>query len=465
MLHPQAQPDRDDQPLGSSRARHLGRRKWTNRLRTLALVAAAFAGGVVSTHLADARSASETQSPYQPIDELSRVLLLVEHNYVVPADRTKLLDGALRGMVEGLDPHSSYMDPSEYAAFQSDTEGKFGGVGVEVDLRDDVVTVIAPIEGSPAAEAGIQAGDKILAVDGQPLRGKKMDRIVDMMRGEPGTKVHLTIGREGKDELVELDLVRKIVRVASVEGKRLDGDIGYVRLKQFQETTHEDLLKVVGALRKDEKPLRGILLDMRYNPGGLVDQAELVADEFLSSGIIYSTRHRGQILDQVSAAAGGALEDLPLVVLVNEYSASAAELVAGALQDHKRATIVGGVTYGKGSVQTIFELSSGGGLRLTTMRYYTPNGVAIQANGVDPDVLIRGKKPPTIVREADLDGHLSAESTRQPRPDQVIADEPADAGPPLLRLSEVPVNPPSAKDFALAKAYDVLVKKLPKTDP
>lgn len=429
--------------------------KWKSAATKLAMVGAAFLGGVVVSDWAHAKP--ETPSPYLPFDQMSRVLLMVEHNYVEPAQREKLLDGAMRGMVTELDPHSSYMNAQEFEEFQDDTEGKFAGIGVEVDLRDELVTVIAPIEGSPAARAGIKSGDRILAVDNRPLRGTKLDRIVDMMRGAAGTKVSLTVGREGATEPLHFDIIREIVRVSSVETKVLEKNVLYLRLKQFQETTHEELLKTVGKARKEANgPFSGILLDMRYNPGGLVDQAELVADEFLSSGVIYSTRHRGRVLDLVEASEGGALVGPPTVILMNEYTASAAELVAGALQDHERAKVVGALSFGKGSVQTIFELPGGTGLRLTTMRYYTPDGRAIQAQGIDPDILIKPAKKADVVRERDLEGALSAESGGKKR-GQIVVEAPA-AGetPPSLRVADIPTDPATGKDFVLAQAYAAL---------
>ena len=401
----------------------------------------------------------EPTSPYLPFDQMARVLLMVEHSYVEPADRERLLDGAMRGMVSELDPHSSYMNPEEFAEFQSDTEGQFAGIGVEVDVRDDRVTVVAPIDGSPAATAGVLPGDQILAVNGRPVRGTKIERIVDLMRGEPGTTVRVLIGRSGVDEPISLEITRAIVRVASVEGKRLEGGVAFIRLKQFQESTHEELLRVVADLRKQSPaPIERVLLDMRYNPGGLVDQAELVADEFMPRGVIYSTRHRGSVLDVVEATAGGALSRAKVVILVNEYSASAAELVAGALQDQGRAKVVGTVTFGKGSVQTIFELPGGAGLRLTTMRYYTPNGRAIQAQGIDPDVLIQPAKATDPIRERDLDGHLEAEAKVASRPNQEVVVAPASTAQPTVRLTDVPQNPATGKDFALAKAYEVVLR-------
>ena len=406
-----------------------------------------------------ANAAPEPTSPYLPFDQMARVLLMVEQSYVEPADRERLLDGAMRGMVSELDPHSSYMNADEFAEFQSDTEGQFAGIGVEVDVRDDRVTVVAPIEGSPAAKAGIVPGDQILAVSGKPLRGSKIEKIIDLMRGAPGTSVKLLIGRKGADEPISMEITRAIVRVASVEGKRLDQGVVYIRLKQFQENTHEELLRVVASLRKEsEAPIDRVLLDMRNNPGGLVDQAELISDEMLSDGIIYSTRHRGQILDMVKATAGGSLASAKIVVLVNEYSASAAELVAGALQDHGRATVVGALTFGKGSVQTIFELPGGAGLRLTTMRYYTPKGRAIQAQGIDPDVLVRPAKSTETTRESDLDGHLVAEAAGPTRPGQEVVDAPPSTAPPTLRLSDIPNDPSKGTDFVLGKAFEVALR-------
>lgn len=403
---------------------------------------------------------TQAQSAYLPFDQMSRVLVLVEHNYVEPAQREKLVDGALRGMVENLDPHSSYMNAEEFLQFQSDTEGKFGGIGVEVDLRDDLVTVIAPIEGSPAARAGIRPGDRILKVDGQALRGR-VDKIVHLLRGEAGTPVKLTIGREGVDDPIEMSITREVVRVSSVEAKRLDGDVLYIRLKQFQETTHEELLRDVAKVRAEKAgPLRGVLLDMRYNPGGLVDQSELVADEIMNSGVIYSTRHRGEVLDLVEATPGGALVGLPVVTLVNEYTASAAELVAGALQDSGRSTVIGAATFGKGSVQTIFELPGGAGLRLTTMRYYTPGGRAIQAQGIEPDVIIRPEKEADVVRERDLEGHLAAESRGASRKQEIVKAPPSPEPFTPIRVAEIPPDPTKGKDFALAEAFRRLKQKL-----
>ncbi len=431
-------------------------RRW---LRTPLLVAAAFAGGA-ATNLLTASATPQGESPYLPFDQMGRVMVMVENGYVDVAHQDKLVDGAIKGMVAELDPHSSYMNPAEFADFQSDTQGKFGGIGVEVDQHEDSITVIAPIEGSPAARAGIQSGDRIVSVDGKLIRGIRIDKLVDLMRGDPGTKVRLGILRGDKPEIVYFDLVREVVHVASVEARRLAGDVLYVRLKQFQENTHAELLDAIAKVRSEASaPLTGVILDMRYNPGGLVDQAEGVADEIMNDGVIYSTRRRGEVVDQVEATRGGALADLPVVALVNEYSASAAELVAGALQDSHRATIVGAQTFGKGSVQTIFDLPGGAGLRLTTMRYYTPSGRSIQAQGILPDVIVRpaNAKPDEVVRESDLEGHLAAETGGATHP-TVTVEGPAETIA-AIRVAEIPADPTTGKDFTLAEGYRRLREK------
>ena len=424
------------------------------------MIAAAFAGGALTAHVGHATS--EAQSPYAPLSQMARVLVFMENQYVDPVERETILDGAIKGMVAELDPHSAYMNPKDFALFNEDTEGTFGGIGVEVDFKDERILVIAPIPGSPAARAGIRSGDQIVAVDHRLLRGLAIDAIVRLMRGPPKSHVKVTVKRKGKDEPLYFDLVREHIHVRSVEGKRLEGGVAYLRLKQFQQGCHQELLEEVGRLRQaSSEPLTGVILDMRSNPGGLIDEAEGVADEFLSSGSIYSTRHRGKILDEIYAHRGGALADLPAVVLVNEYSASSAELVAGALQDNERATVVGARTFGKGSVQTIFALPGGAGLRLTTMRYYTPNGRAIQAAGIEPEVLVRYQEddkgaPP--LRENDLAGHLAAETGDGPsRANRVVV---GDKRPDYTPIGEVAGDPHAGKDLALQVAYDTVRGKV-----
>src|SRR5579859_93750 len=356
-------------------------RRFSPLTRLLLLSGCAFAGGACATTLSGGARPAHGDTPYAAVEQLGRVLVEVENEYVDPVDRAKLVNGAIKGMVAELDPHSSYMAPEEFQAFENDTEGQFGGVGVEVESRNDQLIVIAPIEGSPADRAGIKSGDLIISVDGKDPNCEPLDKLVKRLRGAPGTHVKLGARRAGVAEILTFDLVREIVRVPSVTSKLLVDRVAYVRVKQFQEHTHDELIAAAAKLRaRAGGPLAGVVLDLRANPGGLVDQAADVADEFLEGGTIYTTRHRDKVIEEVTARAGGAFAREPCVVLVSQWTASASELVAGALQDHKRASIVGEPTFGKGSVQAILSLPGGAGMRLTISRYYTPNGHAIQAD-------------------------------------------------------------------------------------
>lgn len=408
-------------------------------------------------------SAPPEPDPYQLLDQVGRVLEIVENEYFEPVDRSLLLEGALRGMVGSLDPHSAYLAAQDFTIFQGDTEGRFGGIGVEVDFDEGRITVIAPVEGSPADRAGIRPGDVIVAIDGQPIRGKRPDALVKQMRGEAGSHVTISVRRQGEKSLLEFDLVREVIAVASVAGKLLDGHVAYLRVKSFQQGTHTELLATVGKLRREAAgPLQGVLLDLRNNPGGLVSEAVAVADEFLKEGVIFSTRHRGRVLQEARATRLGALTQGPVVVLLNEFSASAAELLAGALKDNFRANVVGTKSFGKGSVQTIIDLPEGAGLKLTTALYYTPNGRAIQAQGIEPDVLVEpgyvAAKGYQVVREQDLEGHIPAQSPQEQGPQKKEPKEPA-APEQELHLGvarNVPRNPTGGRDFALSIAYQLV---------
>jgi carboxyl-terminal processing protease len=439
------------------------RGRWTKSLAFLT----AFGGGLLVASASQA--ISKEQSPYAAVGQLARVLVLVENNYVEPVDRERVLRGAIKGMVAELDPHSAYMPPEDFKEFQSETEGSFGGVGIEVDFRTDVIIVVAPIEGSPAARAGIRSGDRIVGVDGKPTRGQSLERIVRTMRGTPGTRVRLTVQRPGVEHPIDFDLVREQVRVTSVVGQRLEGDIAYLRIKQFSSGTHDEFLRAIGRVRGQESgPIAGVVLDMRSNPGGLVEQATALADDLLDRGTIYTTRHRAQVVEDVKAHLGGPFATTPIVVLVNEYTASAAELVAGALQDQKRAVIVGATTFGKGSVQSILELPGGAGLKLTTMLYYTPNGRSIQAQGIVPDVQVATgtstSSTQAAVRERDIEGHIPQQT--QSNADAGSFGTPADAGagqlsqpggPNPFEISrDIPKNPANGKDLVLSVGYQIL---------
>ena len=467
-------PARDLGRVGAAGARRprapsLGRKVVVGALRWALLPAVTFALGAVASGRR-AEATPEQASPYAMLGQLGRVLVHIENSYVDPVDRTRLVDGAIKGMVEELDPHSGYLRPEEWKLFQSDTEGRFGGVGIEVDGKDNELVVIAPIEGSPAERAGIKSGDRIVSVDGADVRGQGLDKVVKRMRGAIGTKVKLGVRRD--KQTLTFELVRETIHVTSVTHKLLAGNVGYVRIKQFQEGTHGELLRAAGKLRAEAKggKLSGVLLDMRSDPGGLVDEATECADEFLGQGGNYSMRRRGQIIEEARARSGGAFADVPVVALVNEWSASAAELLVGALQDNKRATVVGVNTFGKGSVQTILELPMGAGLKLTTARYYTPSGHAIQADGIHPDVVVEaGRTPdaPQVTREKDLPGHLPAEGSqgagaRGSGAAPTAGD--AGAGPAVSSdlARDVPADPAGSSDVVLRTGYQILMVEVQK---
>ncbi|HEY6077629.1 MAG TPA: S41 family peptidase, partial [Polyangiaceae bacterium] len=457
----------------------------TRRTSLCELGLAAVLGGVVATSVfrtPEAQAKSEWDNPYFPFEQLGRVLAWVENEYVDPVERRRLLEGAIKGMVAELDPHSSYLPAEDYSIFQADTEGHFGGIGVEVDFGDEYITIIAPIEGSPAALSGILPGDRVLAIDNQAVRGKSAADLVRLMRGQPGTKVLLTVRRKAQEKLLYFQLTRQIINVASVASKPLKGNVAYLRIKTFQSGTHAELLDHVKRMREAMRgELTGVVLDMRNNPGGLVNEATAVADEFLTSGVIFTTRRRGKIVDDLRADGLGALRRGPVVVLVNEYSASAAELVAGALQDNKRAPIIGAPTFGKGSVQTIVDLPGGAGLRLTTLRYYTPSGRPIQAQGVKPDILVGGASAALgygVLKERNLEGHLPAveggrspvTSPVEPPPETSGKNDkaPADADPEGTDLGmsrDVPTDPETGGDDALKVGYRVVTGQYSKGTP
>lgn len=421
-----------------------------------------------------AQGATSAESPYDVVRRLGEVLVLVEREYVDPVKRSELLEGSIRGMVQGLDPHSDYLEPKDYAIFKDDTQGQFGGIGVEVDLGPNKITVISPIEGSPAQLAGIQAGDRIIAINGERIRRKKSTELIQLMRGKPGSEVSITVERDGVDAPKVYRLTREVIEVSSVAGKLLDGDIAYLRIKQFQRGSHTELLEKIGTLREASPQFNGVILDLRNNPGGLVDEARGIADEFLTQGTLYTTRHRNRIVDDVGASEGGALTRPPMVVLVNGYSASASELVAGALKDNERATVVGSPTYGKGSVQTIINLSAGTGLRLTTMRYYTPSGHAVQARGILPNITVEKQssadKRGGLVRENELPDHLKADASAQteahpkssPQTTEEASPEPAKSDTHLGVARKVPQNPSRGPDTALSVAYELVLGKATK---
>jgi carboxyl-terminal processing protease len=346
---------------------------------------AAFGLGAVMTVTALAVAAPKHR--FEKLDVFARVLAYVEQNYVEDVDENRLVYGAAKGMVHTLDPHSAFMTPDEYRDMKADTEGEFGGVGVEVDDDGGVIVVIETIPASPAARAGLVKGDRIVAVDDVPTKGQTGS---GRLRGRPGTSLALTVDRVGWGEPRRMTLVRELIHVRAVESSLLPGGVGYVRLKQFQERADEEMAAALTHLQSEAGGhLTGLVLDLRGNPGGLLDQAVKISDLFLSSGVIVTTVGRGgHKLDEERARSYGTWDSFPIVCLVNGASASASEIVAGALQDHRRATILGTTTYGKGSVQSIFDLGDGSGLKLTVARYLTPSGRTIQGKGIAPDRVV-----------------------------------------------------------------------------
>ena len=419
-----------------------------------------------------------TPVPYALIARFAEVLKKIEIEYVDPVSRERLLDGAIRGMVSELDPHSAYMKSDEFKIFRGDTSGEFGGIGVEVDFSNDEVIVMSTVEGAPAERAGVIAGDKILAVDQSPLRGKSAFHIVKLMRGKIGTSLSLLIRpADGAEHRVTLN--REKITVRSVMAKSLDGGLLYLRLRSFQENSHAELLQVLEETQRSKGFTRphGIILDLRNNPGGLVDQAIAIADEFLDSGKIFSTRYRNGLEEIAEATHGGVFTSLPVFVLINEYSASASELLTGALRDSGGAMVVGNRSFGKGSVQTIFELGDGAGMKLTSARYYTPKGTAIQAQGISPDILIidsddidpetgTAQRRQQSFSESDLEGHLLSENpvSAEQTPRLVVITDTAERSEEKLGLAPTHFgviqnpdsNPEHSQDAPLRIAYRLM---------
>lgn len=349
-----------------------------------------------------------------PLDELrlfTEVFQRIKTAYVEPVDDATLLEDALRGMILGLDPHSAYLEPKEFETLQQHTSGEFGGLGIEVGMEDGFVRVITPIDDTPAQRAGVKAGDLITKLDDQPVQGLSLNEAVDLMRGKPGTEVTLTIVRDGEEKPLEISVVRDVIQVASVKSRTIDEEYAYIRVSQFQVNSGKEVHKHVERLL--EKDIKGVVLDLRNNPGGVLQAAVDISDIFLNEGLIVYTEGRlAESEQKFSATSTTLVPDLPMVVLINGGSASASEIVAGALQDQERAVIMGQPSFGKGSVQTILPLTQERALKLTTALYYTPDGRSIQAQGIKPDILVEDaeitlrKDGPQFLKESDLSGHL-----------------------------------------------------------
>ena len=386
-----------------------------------------------------------------PLDELrtfAEVMDRIKAAYVEPVDDKTLLENAIKGMLSNLDPHSAYLGPEDFAELQESTSGEFGGLGIEVGVEDNFIKVVSPIDDTPASRAGIEAGDLIVKINGQPTRGQSMNEAVDKMRGKVGEKITLTLVRDGGNPF-DVTLARAIIQVKSVKAQLLEDGYGYIRITQFQVKTGEEVGKALAKLRKDNgKKLNGLILDLRNNPGGVLQSAVEVADHFLTHGLIVYTK--GRIANselRFNADPADASEGVPLVVLINGGSASASEIVAGALQDQKRGVLMGTDSFGKGSVQTVLPLNNDRALKLTTALYFTPNGRSIQAQGIVPDVEVRRAKitreqDPESFKEADLQGHLGNGNGGADRP---TPSSPAD------RKAR-----PQDDDFQLSQALNLL---------
>lgn len=398
-------------------------------VRTIVLILMAFFAGLVINNngfrwvLALPKDASDK---YEKLKIFTDVLAYVERNYVEPVNTEKLIYGAIQGMIQSLDAHSSFMTADVFKELQVETKGSFEGLGIEITIKDGVLTVVSPIDDTPAFRAGLKAGDQILKIEKESTKDMPLMEAIKRLRGPKGTKVTLTIMRKGWTEPKEITITRDVIPIASVKYEKLPDGLGYIRIKSFQETTSQDLEKALRELEKAPGGLRGLLLDLRNNPGGLLPQAIEVADKFISDGLIVYTEGR-QERKEYRAHPEGTRKDFPMVVLVNGGSASASEIVAGALQDHGRAILLGSQTFGKGSVQSIYgPLEDGSGVRLTVAFYYTPKGRMIQAKGITPDVRVEEDeweyKPSSkkVVREKDLSRHLERD-----------VQEPSEAEPTL----------------------------------
>lgn len=435
--------------------------------RKLVVLGALCAIAVLTSGIVVFRSSAQGGNDYESIELFTDVLSIVKKSYVEEVDTKKLIYGAINGMISSLDPHSSFMPPETYKEMKIETKGAFGGLGIEISMKEGLLTVISPIEDTPAYRAGIKAGDQILKIDDKFTKDMTIMDAVKRMRGTKGTKVTLTIMREGFDKPKEFPLLRDIIQVKSVKFKTLDDGYGYVRIAQFQEKTDDDLDKALSALTTENAgKLRGLVLDLRNDPGGLLDQAVRVAEHFVEEGklIVYTEGREKDAKMRFVARKVSKQPNYPIVVLINSGSASASEIVAGALQDHKRAVVMGTQSFGKGSVQTIIPLSDNSGLRLTTARYFTPSGRSIQAKGITPDITVEKmelssgeKKDAVHLREKDLENHFEGDAKDK-------STEKTEKQPNYKTDEQVKNDYQILRALDLLKGWDIL-KKVMNTTP
>ncbi len=407
----------------------------------------AFALAAIMALSSPAVAQENSSETYRQLSLFGDVFERVRSEYVEDVSDEQLIEAAVNGMLSALDPHSSYLSPKNFREMQTQTRGEFGGLGIEVTMENGVVKVVSPIDDTPAFRAGLKSGDLITHLDGEPVQGLTLSEAVEKMRGKVGSDLKLTVRRENLDPF-NVTVTRDIIKIRSVRSRMEGGDIAYVRITSFSEQTTSGVEQSIKSLRKKAKgKLAGVVIDLRNNPGGLLDQSVKVSDAFLDQGEIVSTRsRRPDESRRFNAKAGDITDGLPIVVMVNGGSASASEIVAGALQDHRRAIVLGTRTFGKGSVQTIIPLSGNGAIRLTTARYYTPSGRSIQAKGIEPDILVEQAKVekitrPGVKREEDLRGRLENPSDNQIKPD-------------TEQLVKETDKPP--EDYQLSRALDLL---------
>src|SRR5579859_2895202 len=426
---------------------------------------------VVIGDLAVRRAQALPDDTYKELQTFANVLAIVQKNYVEPVTTKRLVNGAIIGMLASLDPHSAYLTPDLYRDLEVETRGSFGGLGIEITIKNDLLTVVAPIEDTPAEKAGIKSGDQIIKINDDFTKGMTLTDAVKMMRGPKGSKIRLTLHRDGIPDLFTVSVARDVIRIKSVKNKVLKDGYGYIRISTFQDGTNDDVEKALDKFSK-QGPIKGLVLDLRDNPGGLLNQAVAISDDFLDGGLIVYTQGRVENQQQkYFAHKKKKLKDYPMVVLVNGGSASASEIVAGALQDQRRAVVAGTLTFGKGSVQTILPLDDESALRLTTARYFTPNGRSIQAVGITPDVIVEPPKPTLAalessgaeldngdeIHESDLLHHF--QNNQRPggvaKPstnDNVAAPPPA----PALKPGDQAHKAKDEKDLQLEKAISIL---------
>ncbi|MBN2567951.1 MAG: S41 family peptidase [Deltaproteobacteria bacterium] len=398
----------------------------------------------------DKSAFSAGNDTYKNLKLFNEILDLIETNYVEEVDPGVIIDGAITGMIKTLDPHSAYMSAETYKELRINTKGAFGGLGIEITMVNEVVTVVSPIEDTPAFTAGIKSGDQIIGIDGKTIKGLTLEDAVHKLRGKAGTEVTITIRRKGLDKPKDFIITRAVIEIKSVKHKVYHDNIGYLRISNFQETTTTELNKALNSLIKEVVPLKGLILDLRNNPGGVLEQSIKVSDAFLKSGVIVSTKGRAKKSGTVYTAKNDGDEpECPIIVLINGASASASEIVSGALQDNERALLLGTQTFGKASMQVIIPLNNGAALKLTTGKYYTPSGRLIQAKGISPDIEIEyaspdgNKERPKQIRESDLKGHIEGdketEEAKKPerKPDDLTDDNQLSRAIDILKSWEI----------------------------